>query len=169
MCSNLGKLLYFISSFSISDEDIPAEFHSHFSSQMLLSSPSLDNELHHSTFDSILSSLIKAFVDGPVDYCQKMLLDSALHSLVGVNDYNFLKSAIGNSKGCQGILQHSCPTKFALVLDKIATQCMERLCRSDPRLSIFTVPDLLSFIVKGLCSPTNFIISHEFCFKPFIS
>jgi hypothetical protein len=168
-CSNLGKLLSFISSFSMSDKDVPAEFDPHFSSPVMLSSPSLDDELHRSTFDSILSSLIKAFVDGPVDYCQKMLLDSALHSLVGVYDYNFLKSAFGNSKGGQGILKQSCPCKFALVLDRIATQCMEHLRRSDPRLSSFTVPDLLSFIVKGMCFPTIFIISFEFFFKPFIS
>ncbi len=111
-------------------------------------------------YDSILTLLINAAISGSIDYSQKVMLDSALCFLLGERDLKFLKSTFGNAKKAPNLLKLERPSKFALVLDKVATKCLEHLRRSDPELSSFTVPGLLSFITKGKSLlPLRFMLS----------
>lgn len=143
-------LMIFISSFVISTGDVPADFGLDIATPALPSSGSADSEPQASTLDSILSALFTAILDGTICFRQKTLLNSALCALLGTSDHTILARSLKAAKGTRTISKVSHPVKAALVLETAIARCLECLRRMDPELSSFTVPVLISFIVKGM-------------------
>lgn len=91
------------------------------------------------------------------------MLDSALHALIGEQDQKFLKAAFVKMKKSPTLLKLDRPSKFAIVLDKFTSQCLEHLRTSDPELSSFTAFGLLSFITKGKFVLCMLYLFSNFC------
>jgi len=161
--------MIFISSFVISTGDVPADFGLDIATPALPSSGSADSEPQASTLDSILSALFTAILDGTICFRQKTLLNSALCALLGTSDHTILARSLKAAKGTRTISKVSHPVKAALVLETAIARCLECLRRMDPELSSFTVPVLISFIVKGtpfsnLCLAFNVVyLSSHVC------
>ena len=133
----------------MSAADVPDEFRLSVASSVPPPSESLDSDRQASIFNSAMSSLFAAVLNGTVGHCHKIMLDCALRSLFGAHDHKILKEAFHDAKGTRSIFKMSCPAKVAAALDRSTSQCFERLCRSDPDFSSCTVSGLLSFIIKG--------------------
>ena len=163
-------LMLFISSFSITAGNVPAEFDLDTSIPVIPPSGSVDVEPQASTLDSILSALFTAILDGTICFRQKTLLNSALCALLGTSDHTILARSLKAAKGTRTISKVSHPVKAALVLETAIARCLECLRRMDPELSSFTVPVLISFIVKGtpfskLCLAFNVDYSLLTCLR----
>ena len=150
-------LMLFISSFSITAGNVPAEFDLD-TSIPVIPSGSVDVEPQASTLDSIFSALFMSVLKGTVCFRQKTLLNSALCALLGTSDHKILTTSLKEVKGTRAICKVSHPVKAAVVLEKASARCVECLRRIDPELLSFAVPVLISFIARG--KPFGFDVWH---------